>query len=132
MPEKILLVEDDEFISMFIEYELSEDGYQVTVAANGLDGLQAARTVRPNLILLDVMMPGMNGFDLARKLQGDPLTAGLPIIFLTARAMAADKTKGLELGAVSYLTKPFQMAELKAEIKSLLQNISPVPQDTDA
>jgi sigma-B regulation protein RsbU (phosphoserine phosphatase) len=132
MPEKILLVEDDEFIRTWLDYELSEDGYQVTVANNGLDGLQAARQVHPDLILLDVMMPGMNGFDLARKLHGDPQTTGLPIIFLTARSSTEDKIRGLDSGAVNYLTKPFQIAELKANIKALLQHTRSVRQEGEA
>lgn len=126
MAERILLVEDDEMLRTWVDYELSEDGYQVSLANNGLTGLQVVRETQPDLILLDVMMPGMNGFDVARELQNDPQTAGLPIIFLTARGSTEDKLTGYNAGGVNYLTKPFKMNELKANIKALLNHTNTI------
>jgi sigma-B regulation protein RsbU (phosphoserine phosphatase) len=121
MSPKILLVEDDTSLREWVSYELEGDGYQVLLAADGLAGLNQAQT-GPDLILMDVALPGLDGFKLGQKLQADPRTAGIPIIYLSARGRSQDKVAGLRAGGVSYLTKPFKIAELKASIQSLLNH----------
>jgi len=121
MSESILYVEDDPFLSELIAYELSGDGYRIETAADGESGLAAARRGQFDLILLDVQLPGMNGFEISRQLQADPRVAGVPIIFLTARGTLEDRLTGFEAGGVDYLSKPFAMRELKARIAALMR-----------
>lgn len=119
----ILIVEDDVSLREWIEFELTFAGYQVTTAADGLSALAALRSMpAPDLILLDVQLPGMNGFEICNTIQQWPETAGVPVIFLTARGALEDKLHGFEVGGVDYLTKPFKMAELKARIQALLRS----------
>ena len=119
---RIMVVEDDTSLRDWIEFELGFDGYKVTQAANGLLALQELRrSDPPDLILLDVQMPGMDGYQVSRELQTWPEYAAVPIIFLTARAELSDRLSGFAAGATDYLTKPFKMAELKARISALLR-----------
>jgi DNA-binding response OmpR family regulator len=115
----VLVVEDDESISMGLEMNLSADGYRVVTAADGERGLELARTIAPDLIILDVMLPRLNGFELLRTLRGERRT--MPIIMLSARGAEMDKVMGLELGAEDYITKPFSLAELLARVKAALR-----------
>lgn len=121
MSGSILYVEDDPFLSELVTYELSTDGYRIETAADGESGLAAARRGQFDLILLDVQLPGMSGFEISRKLQEDPQGAGVPIIFLTARGTLEDRLTGFEAGGVDYLSKPFAMTELKARIAALMR-----------
>jgi serine phosphatase RsbU (regulator of sigma subunit) len=122
MKEHILVVEDDSSLRDWISFELSYDGYRVSEAADG-DSALALMDAAPalDLILLDVQLPGMNGFQLCEHIQKLPQMAAVPVIFLTARASLDDKLNGFAAGAVDYLTKPFEMVELKARIQALLR-----------
>ena len=118
MPEKILIVEDEISLRETLAYNLQKQGYQVESSGDGLEGLQLARKMLPDLILLDVMLPGMDGFDVCRNLRQE---MDIPILMLTARADEIDRVVGLELGADDYITKPFSMRELMARIKTRLR-----------
>ena len=118
MEANILVVEDDEGLARFIELELIHDGYTVTKADNGRDGLSIALSGEFDLILLDIMLPGLNGLEVMRRLQQSKPT---PVILLTARDAVMDKVAGLDAGAVDYVTKPFAIEELLARIRVALK-----------
>ena len=118
MEANILVVEDDEGLSRFIELELRHDGYVVTKADNGRDALSVALSGEFDLILLDIMLPGLNGLEVMRRLQQAKPT---PVILLTARDAVMDKVAGLDAGAVDYVTKPFAIEELLARIRVALK-----------
>ena len=118
---KILIVEDEANIRQLVRYNLEKEGFQVMEAADGLQGLRTAQKEKPDLVLLDLMLPGMDGLEVCRTLKGAPATSALPIIMLTARAEEVDKIIGLELGADDYMTKPFSPRELTARIKAVLR-----------
>ena len=120
MPYRILLVEDDVTLRETVEYNLRNQGYQVFVADNGYAALETARREQPDLMLLDVMLPGIDGFELCRTLRR---TSAVPIVMVTARADTHDIVAGLEAGADDYLTKPFAPKELSARIRALLRRI---------
>lgn len=117
---KILVVDDDAVIQQLIEVNLELEGYEVVKASNGEEALARVADEAPDLVLLDVMMPRMNGRDVCRKIKGDPETANIPVIFLSARAQDLDVEAGLELGADAYVTKPFDPANLLETIADLL------------
>jgi len=123
MNDRILLVEDDPKLAGFIEEELILEGYQVTVAANGLDGLTMARNIQPDLLILDWMLPGISGLDLCLRLRSTGIQ--VPIIMLTAKDEIPDRVAGLNAGADDYVTKPFSIAELLARVKARLRRIDP-------
>lgn len=118
---KILIVEDEPDILSLLEEHLGDDGYTVLTAATGTEAVVLAKADRPDLILLDVMMPGMNGFDVCNILRDQPETQDTPIIFLTAVAEASRKVMGLRLGASDYITKPFDLRELSARVEVALR-----------
>ena len=118
---KILIVEDEANIRQLLRYNLEKEGFQVLEAADGLQGLRMAQREKPDLVLLDLMLPGMDGLEVCRTLKGAPVTAALPIIMLTAKGEEVDKIIGLELGADDYMTKPFSPRELTARIKAVLR-----------
>jgi two-component system response regulator RegX3 len=119
MAHRILIVEDDSTLSVVLRNSLTYEGFVVECAADGQQGLRAARARRPDLLLLDVMMPGLDGFDVCRALNAE--AERLPIIMLTARTQQNDKVRGLELGADDYVTKPFVLDELLARIHAVLR-----------
>ncbi len=119
---KILLVEDEEVVRSGLRDNLECEGYEVLACSDGLQGLDRAREERPDLIILDVMMPGMDGLEVCRQLRADGMH--IPIIMLTAKCAEVDKVVGLEIGADDYLTKPFGMRELFARVKALLRRSS--------
>jgi two-component system alkaline phosphatase synthesis response regulator PhoP len=123
MHRKILVVDDEQSIVDLLEYNLQREGYQVVVARDGREALRLARTEPPDLIVLDLMLPGLDGFDVCRELrrEGDPALARVPIIMLTARDEEVDRVVGLELGADDYVTKPFSVRELVARVKAVLR-----------
>lgn len=123
MNDRILLVEDDIKLAGFIEEELILEGYQVTVATNGLDGLTIARDIQPDLLILDWMLPGISGLDLCLRLR----TTGIqvPIIMLTAKDEIPDRVAGLNAGADDYVTKPFSIEELLARVRARLRRTHP-------
>ncbi|MAU01864.1 MAG: DNA-binding response regulator [Anaerolineaceae bacterium] len=120
MESKILVVEDDNTLLEMLEYNLSRQGYQVVTAKDGRSGLTFARQEKPDLIVLDVMLPGIDGFEVCRILRKE---FSFPILMLTARTEEVDKIVGLEMGADDYLTKPFSMRELLARVKALLRRV---------
>jgi len=122
MSARIMVVEDDSSLREWIQFELTFEGYAVKQAGDGLSALQELRAHEPpDLILLDVQMPGMDGYQVCSALQTSPALAAVPVIFLTARAELNDKLTGFAAGAADYLTKPFKMAELKARVSALLR-----------
>ncbi|MBE9185330.1 response regulator transcription factor [Microcoleus sp. LEGE 07076] len=123
MGDRILLVEDDPKLAKFIESELTLEGYHVTVAPNGLDGLTIARTAQPDLLILDWMLPGISGLDICLRLRSTGVQ--VPIIILTAKDEVPDRVTGLNAGADDYVTKPFSMEELLARVKARLRRTQP-------
>jgi DNA-binding response OmpR family regulator len=115
----VLVVEDDDSIAMGLEMNLTAEGYRVLCAADGERGLELARSGGIDLVILDVMLPKLNGFELLRMLRGERYT--MPVIMLSARGAEMDKVMGLELGAEDYITKPFGLAELLARVKAVLR-----------
>jgi diguanylate cyclase (GGDEF)-like protein len=132
MPETILVVDDDPDIARFVEVNLRSAGYDVAVAGDGEEALERAAELRPDLVLLDVMMPRIDGFEVAQRLRKNPQTANTSIIMLTAKALSADKVTGLQSGADDYIIKPFDPIELLARVKGTLRrakemrNLSPL------
>ncbi|MBI4226862.1 MAG: response regulator transcription factor [Candidatus Omnitrophica bacterium] len=118
---KILVVEDEKNIARVVTYTLEKEGYQVSVAKDGQEALDTARRESPDLLVLDLMLPGVDGLDVCRQLRADPRTAALSIIMLTAKTQEADRVVGLELGADDYLPKPFSPRELAARVKAVLR-----------
>jgi DNA-binding response OmpR family regulator len=118
--KKILIVEDDPSFSRAINHIIIKEGYDVITANNGLTGLRMATEDKPDLLILDVMLPGLDGFEMCSRLRGEPLTARLPIIMLSAKGQDADKTTGLKVGANEYLTKPVDRAVLLEKMTALL------------
>ena len=121
MKRRLLVVDDEPSIAKIVRKQLEVAGYDVTVAVDGLEGLTKARETMPELIVLDVMLPKMNGTEVCTTLKADPKTKGIPILMLTAKAQRQDKDIGLQAGADAFLTKPFQLEELLSKIKALLE-----------
>ena len=118
---KILIVDDEVNIRQLVKYNLEKESYQIVEAEDGLQGLRLAKTEKPDLMLLDLMLPQMDGLEVCRSLKGNQATAALPIIMLTAKSEEIDKVIGLELGADDYMTKPFSPRELVARVKAVLR-----------
>ncbi len=118
MPARILIVEDEAKIARFVELELEHEGYDTAKAADGRTGLDMALTGRFDLMLLDVMLPGLNGLEVLRRLRNE---SAMPVIMLTARDAVMDKVSGLDMGANDYITKPFSIEELLARIRAVLR-----------
>ncbi|HYY55820.1 MAG TPA: response regulator transcription factor [Pyrinomonadaceae bacterium] len=123
MPKPILIIEDDPDIAENIRYNLEREGLKVRVAETGEKGLAAALDAQehPALVILDLMLPGMSGTDICRRLRREPATRRMPIIMLTARTSEADRVSGLDLGADDYITKPFSVRELVARVRAVLR-----------
>ncbi|HEV8607609.1 MAG TPA: diguanylate cyclase [Tepidisphaeraceae bacterium] len=121
MPQKILVIDDSSMIHALLTARLKDEPVQVTFANDGPSGLTSAGTLLPDLILLDVDMPGMDGFEVCRRLKADQQTRDIPVIFLTGASETDEKIKGLDLGATDYITKPFDMAELRARVRATLR-----------
>jgi len=121
-PRRILVVDDDPLVATTIQRVLRPEGYEVDIALGGAAALDQARDRRPDLVVLDVMMPGMDGLEVCRQLRAD---RELPILFLTARTTTADRVRGLDSGADDYLVKPFAYAELLARVRALLRRAAP-------
>jgi DNA-binding response OmpR family regulator len=118
--KKILIVEDDPSFSRAISHMIEKEGYSVVTASNGLTGLRMAAEEEPDLLILDVMLPGLDGFEICSRLRKELRTANLPIVMLSAKGQEADKTTGLKVGANEYLTKPVDRAVLLEKLTSLL------------
>jgi two-component system alkaline phosphatase synthesis response regulator PhoP len=120
---KVLVIDDEAPIRLLCRVNLEAESMEVLEAADGPSGLEQARTERPDVILLDVMMPGLDGWRVAEELLEDGRTAEIPIIFLTARAEFRDRARGLDIGGVAYVTKPFNPLELAPLVEQLLERI---------
>jgi two-component system alkaline phosphatase synthesis response regulator PhoP len=121
MKEKILIVEDEKDIVKMLEYNLKKEGFRTISVQDGEDALEYAVREHPDLIILDLMLPGMDGLEACKELKKETKAASIPIIMLTAKAQESDKVVGLELGADDYVTKPFSLRELIARIKAVLR-----------
>ena len=120
---RVLVIDDEAPIRLLCRVNLEAEGMQVLEADDGPTGLEAAKTHRPDVVLLDVMMPGLDGWRVAEQLLDDPSTSGIPIIFLTARAEFRDRARGLDIGGVDYVTKPFNPVELAPLVRELLDRL---------
>ena len=120
MPRKILVIEDDPSARRLLGYTLKQEGYEVLSAPNGLDGLRKAFEGDPDLVVLDVMLPGVDGFEVCHRLRGDPRTAELPVLMLSAKGQQTDKATGLKVGANEYMVKPADPSDLISSIQNLL------------
>lgn len=123
--EKILIIEDDRDIAELIHYNLEKENFRVQVAHNGQKALDSVRRNQPDLILLDLMLPELDGLEVCKILKRDSRTSRIPIIMLTAKSAESDKIVGLELGADDYITKPFSPKELLARVKALFRRVNP-------
>ena len=121
--DTILAVDDEVHILELISFNLKAAGYHVVTALTGEEALKRCEVERPSLVLLDIMLPGIDGLEVCRRLKGDRMTSNIPIIMLTARGDEVDKILGLELGADDYITKPFSVRELAARVKSELLKV---------
>ena len=122
-PTTILVIDDEAPIRLLCRVNLEAEGMSVLEARDGPSGLERAREARPDLVLLDVMMPGLDGWGVAEQLLQQRDTAAIPIIFLTARAEFRDRARGLDIGGVDYITKPFNPVELAPLVRSLLERL---------
>lgn len=123
MPMHILLIEDDPDIQKMVRLSLKfQGGHEVSVASDGREGLEKAIAEHPDLILLDVMMPEMDGYETCRRLKAEPATREIPVVFLSARAQQSEIEKGRELGAVGYLVKPFDPMTLSDQLSAILHD----------
>src|SRR5262244_1067864 len=128
MASRVLIVEDERDIRDLILLHLQRDGYQVTTAGSGEDALLQVKQSPPDLVLLDLMLPGMSGLEVCRRLRQEPTTAGLPILMLTAKVDEVDRVVGLEMGADDYVVKPFSPKELIARVRAVLRRARPAAQ----
>jgi DNA-binding response OmpR family regulator len=120
---RVLVVDDEAPIRLLCRVNLEAEQMDVLEAADGLSGLEATRRERPDVILLDVMMPGLDGWRVAEELLEDPATSAIPIVFLTARAELRDQARGLDLGGLDYVTKPFNPVELAQTIRNVISRV---------
>jgi len=118
--KKILIVEDDSSVLRATSYILEKEGYEVLTAVDGLEGLRSAKEENPDLLILDVMLPGIDGFEICHSLRAESQTAQLPILMFSAKGQEADKATGLKVGADEYLTKPVERTVLLSKIEALL------------
>jgi CheY-like chemotaxis protein len=116
----ILVIDDDPVIQKLLSVNFEMEGYRVVTASDGVEGLAQVGVAKPDIILLDVMMPRMDGLAVARKLKSDPATKGIPIVLLSAKAQSTDIQSGLEAGAEDYVTKPFDPLELLDKVAALI------------
>lgn len=122
MAKKILIVDDEPNIALSVEFLMKREGYEVAIARDGQEALDLLPETDPDLMVLDVMMPRKNGFEVCSEVRNDPNFSGLPILMLTAKGREAEMKKGLSLGADAYITKPFSTRELVAKVIELLNN----------
>jgi two-component system phosphate regulon response regulator PhoB len=130
--ERVLVVDDEEDILELVRYNLDKEGYRVTTVSSGEEGLRAARSDLPDLVILDLMLPGVDGLEVCKSLKADRITQAIKIIMLSARGEEADIVAGLELGADDYITKPFSPRILSARIKATLRRNSAIEPDQNA
>jgi DNA-binding response OmpR family regulator len=121
MTKKILIADDEPNIVISLEFLMKREGFEVIIANDGEEAVRRIREVRPDLVLLDVMMPKKSGFDVCQEVRADPALSGMRILMLTAKGRDTEVTKGLALGADAYMTKPFSTKELVEKVRSLLE-----------
>lgn len=124
MPKKILAVDDERHIVRLVEVNLQRAGYEVVTAFDGREALEKVKSEHPDLVVLDVMMPYMDGFEVLKNLKADPATAEIPVIMLTAKAQDADVFRGWQSGVDCYLTKPFNPMELLTFVKRIFDSLN--------
>ncbi|VAX32969.1 Phosphate regulon transcriptional regulatory protein PhoB (SphR) [hydrothermal vent metagenome] len=130
--KNILIVEDEKDIQELVRYNLAKEGYQVTLADSGEEGLTAVQSQKPDLVILDLMLPGADGLEVCRQMKNNPATADIPVIMLTARGDESDIVAGLELGADDYVTKPFSLKVLVTRVHAVLRRSKKdTPDDED-
>ncbi|HUF11907.1 MAG TPA: response regulator transcription factor [Longimicrobiales bacterium] len=122
-PARVLVVEDERDIAALVAYHLTREGYRVSTTASGDEALRAASTERPDIVVLDLMLPGLSGYDVIQELRRRPGLEDVPVVFLTARREEADRIRGLELGADDYITKPFSPQELVLRVGTILRRV---------
>jgi len=125
VPADVLVVEDEPDIRNLVVHHLTREGFRCRVAASGAEALARVRTATPDLVVLDLMLPEMDGLEVCRRLRADPATATIPIIMLTAKADEVDRVVGLEMGADDYVAKPFSPKELVARVRAVLRRARP-------
>ncbi|HET6350049.1 MAG TPA: response regulator [Candidatus Krumholzibacteria bacterium] len=126
--DKIVVIEDEEDILEVIAYNLKREGYEVTTSTSGEDGLAKIERAAPDLVILDLMLPEIDGLDLCRKLKSDPVTKAIPVIMVTAKGEESDVVLGLGMGADDYMVKPFSPKELVARVKAVLRRSRGAPE----
>jgi len=126
MTKKILVIEDDPSTLRFVEYTLQQEGMQVLTARNGLDGLKSAQSQHLDLIILDIMLPGLDGYEVCHRLRQKAETTSIPILMLSAKARQEDKDMGMRVGADDYLTKPVDPSEIVTKVQTLLASTGKV------
>lgn len=122
MAKRVLIVDDEANIVISLEFLMEQAGYDIRVAKNGQEALEQVTEFQPDLVLLDVMMPKINGFEVCRRIREEPAWQNIKIVMLTAKGREVEVTKGLALGADSYITKPFSTKELMAEVRRMLDD----------
>jgi two-component system phosphate regulon response regulator PhoB len=125
----ILIIDDEKDLIELVRYNLEKEGFDVIAATDGQSGLEVVKKHRPDLVMLDLMMPGLDGLQVCQQLRGDPRSSRIPVIMLTAKATEADRVVGLELGADDYITKPFSPREVVARIKAVLRRSTAQPDE---
>ena len=128
---KILVIEDEADIQQVLEYNLRDKGHKVVVAGRGDDGLRAAREKKPDLVLLDLMLPDMSGTEVCRQIKADPALRGTQVVILTAKGEEIDRVVGFELGADDYVVKPFSVRELLLRIRAILRRAQPLEEERE-
>jgi len=130
--ERVLAVDDEEDILELVRYNLQREGFRVTTVSSGEKALASARAETPDVVLLDLMLPGLSGYEVCRQLKGDPQTKAIPIVMLTAKGEESDIVAGLELGAEDYITKPFSPKILTARLRAVLRRVKEPTVDEQA
>lgn len=125
----ILVIDDEKDLIELVRYNLEKEGFDVIAATDGQSGLDVVKKHRPDLVMLDLMMPGLDGLQVCQRLRADPRSGRMPVIMLTAKATEADRVVGLELGADDYITKPFSPREVVARVKAVLRRTAPQQDD---
>jgi DNA-binding response OmpR family regulator len=131
-PANILVIEDDEIVAKTIERCLRGDEFRVLIANSGVEGLKLARRRPPDLVILDVIMPGMDGYTVCREMRADPILANVPVLFLTAKSKDEDKISGFTAGADDYLSKPFNIDELILRVRAILRRMKIVQKESQS
>lgn len=131
MAKKILVVDDERHIVRLVQVNLERAGYQIVTAYDGVEALEKVKSEDPDMVVLDVMMPRMDGFEVLKNLQADPRTQDIPVIMLTAKAQDADIFRGWASGVSSYLTKPFNPRELLVFVERIFQSMDEPPTDSE-